>query len=85
MTSMQTWRSATAGLTERWMIANSTPPYVDNFATRLASFDREALGAVKAQVNRVGLPTGSDIESSYRMFFATVASAHAQARRGKDP
>ena len=78
-----------ADLAERYGWVNRTlddselDAYVDNFATRLVSFDREALGAVKAQVNRVGLPTGSDIESSYRMFFATVASAHAQARRAK--
>jgi enoyl-CoA hydratase/carnithine racemase len=78
-----------ADLAERYGWVNRTlddgelDAYVDNLATRLVSFDREALGAVKAQVNRVGVPTGSDIESSYRMFFAAVASAHAQARRAK--
>src|ERR1700676_4067118 len=55
-----------ADLAERYGWVNRTlddgelDAYVLNLATRLVSFDREALGAVKAQVNRVGVPTGSD-------------------------
>jgi len=57
--------------------------FVDNLAGRLASFDREALGAVKAQVNRVGVPAGAEFESSNSMFFTALAWPAAQARRAK--
>jgi len=57
--------------------------YVERLAGRLASFDRGAIGAVKAQINRVGLPRGVDIESSYGVFFAATASARVHARRAK--
>jgi enoyl-CoA hydratase/carnithine racemase len=57
--------------------------FVDNLAARLASFDRQALGAVKAQINRVGLPAGAEIESSNKMFFTALAWPEAMARRAK--
>ncbi|MGH8317393.1 MAG: enoyl-CoA hydratase/isomerase family protein [Steroidobacteraceae bacterium] len=57
--------------------------FVDDLASRLASFDRQALGAVKAQVSRVGVPAGTEFESSNRMFFAALAWPDAQARRAK--
>jgi enoyl-CoA hydratase/carnithine racemase len=57
--------------------------FVDNLATRLASFDREALAAVKSQINRAGVPTGAEIESSSKMFFAALSWASAQSRRAK--
>ena len=33
--------------------------FVDTLVRRLASFDHEALGAAKAQINRFGMPTSS--------------------------
>jgi hypothetical protein len=57
--------------------------YVQRLANRLASFDRGALGAVKAQINRVGLPRGAEIEGSYGVFFAATASSRVQARRAR--
>jgi enoyl-CoA hydratase/carnithine racemase len=55
--------------------------FVDALASRLASFDRHVLGELKAQVNRVGVPTGEEIETSNRMFFDALGRPEAQARR----
>jgi hypothetical protein len=49
----------------------------------LASFDREALAAAKAQINRFGTPTATELQSSNDMFFPTLAWPSAQARRVK--
>ena len=57
--------------------------YVERLARRLASFDRGTIAAVKNQINRVGLPRGVDIESSYGVFFAATASSRVQSRRAK--
>jgi enoyl-CoA hydratase/carnithine racemase len=56
---------------------------VDTLAGRLASFDRETLGAAKAQINRLGMPTAAELQSSNDMFFSTLALPGAQARRAK--
>ena len=57
--------------------------FVDALAGRLASFDRETLAAAKAQVNRFGTPTATELQSSTEMFFLTLAMPGAQARRAK--
>jgi enoyl-CoA hydratase/carnithine racemase len=57
--------------------------FVDKLASRLASFDRQALGAVKGQINRIGVPAGSDFESSNKLFFETLGAPSARARRAK--
>lgn len=57
--------------------------FIDTLSGRLASFDREGLAAAKAQLNRFGLPTAAELESSTNMFFETVAWPTAQARRVK--
>jgi hypothetical protein len=57
--------------------------FVDAFVRRLASFDREALAAAKAQINRFGTPTATELQSSNDMFFSTLAWPSAQARRAK--
>jgi enoyl-CoA hydratase/carnithine racemase len=57
--------------------------FVDALVRRLASFDREALAAAKAQVNRFGIPTATELQSSNDMFFPTLAWPSAQARRAK--
>jgi enoyl-CoA hydratase/carnithine racemase len=57
--------------------------FVDGLASRLTSFDREALGAVKAQINLQGVPRGAEIEASYGAYFSAAASCRAQARRAK--
>jgi hypothetical protein len=57
--------------------------FVDALVRRLATFDRETLGAAKAQINRFGTPTAAEIQSSIDMFFTTLAQPSAQARRAK--
>jgi enoyl-CoA hydratase/carnithine racemase len=78
-----------ADIAERYGWVNRTlddddlDPFVDRLARRLASFDREALAAAKAQVNRCGTPTAAELQSSNDMFFSTLALPGAQARRAK--
>jgi enoyl-CoA hydratase/carnithine racemase len=57
--------------------------FIDALVRRLASFDREALAAAKAQVNRFGMPTATELQSSNDLFFPTLAWPTAQARRAK--
>jgi enoyl-CoA hydratase/carnithine racemase len=57
--------------------------FVDTLVRRLASFDRETLAAAKAQVNRFGMPTTAELQSSNDLFFPMLAQASAQARRAK--
>ncbi|RRN63995.1 enoyl-CoA hydratase/isomerase family protein [Caulobacter sp. 602-1] len=57
--------------------------FVDALAGRLATFDRQTLGDLKAQVNRVGVPTGDELESSNRMFFDALRHPDTQARRAR--
>jgi len=78
-----------ADIAERYGWVNRTlndgdlDSFVDTLAGRLASFDREALAAAKAQVNRFGRPTATELQSSNDMFFPTLAWPSAQARRAK--
>jgi enoyl-CoA hydratase/carnithine racemase len=57
--------------------------FVDTLTRRLVSFDRETLAAAKAQLNRIGVPNASELRSSNEVFFSTLASPSAQARRAK--
>ena len=57
--------------------------FVDTLVQRLASFDREVLAAAKAQVNRFGTPTASELQSSNDMTFPMLTWPSAQARRPK--
>jgi enoyl-CoA hydratase/carnithine racemase len=52
--------------------------FVDTLVRRLASFDREVLAAAKAQINRCGTPTASELQSSNDMM---LSWPNAQARR----
>src|ERR1700736_3952233 len=78
-----------ADIAERYGWVNRTlddddlDPFVDALARRLASFDREALGAAKAQINRFGTPTAAELQSSSDLFFPLLALPSAQARRAK--
>jgi len=71
------------GWVNRTLDDNDLDSFVDSLVRRLASFDREALGAAKAQVNRFGTPTATELQSSNAMFFSTLAWPSAQARRAK--
>ena len=62
---------------------NDLDSFVDALARRLASFDREVLGAAKAQINRFGTPTAAELQSSNDMIFPMLALPSTQARRDK--
>jgi enoyl-CoA hydratase/carnithine racemase len=78
-----------ADIAERYGWVNRTldnddlDSFVDTLVQRLASFDRETLAAAKAQINRFGTPTATELQSSTDMFFSTLALPGAQARRAK--
>src|SRR6516164_9632183 len=57
--------------------------FVDTLVRRLASFDREVLAAAKAQINRFGTPTASELQSSNDMFFSALAWPGQRARRAR--
>jgi enoyl-CoA hydratase/carnithine racemase len=57
--------------------------FVDALVHRLASFDRETLGAAKAQVNRFGTPTAAELQSSQDIFFSALAWPGQLKRRAK--
>ena|SRR5579872_2758443 len=61
----------------------ATDAFVDTLIRRLTSFERETLGAAKAQVNRFGMPTATELQSSNEMIFPMLALPDAQARRPK--
>ena len=71
------------GWVNRTLDDDALDNFVDTLVQRLASFDRETLGAAKAQINRFGMPTASEIQSSIDMFFPALASPSGQARRAK--
>ena len=57
--------------------------FVDTLVRRLASFDREVLAAAKAQINRFGVPTATELQSSNDMIFPMLTWPSAQARFAK--
>ena len=71
------------GWVNRALADNELDSFVDILARRLATFDREALAAAKAQVNRFGKPTAAELQSSNDLFFPLLALPGAQARRAK--
>jgi enoyl-CoA hydratase/carnithine racemase len=78
-----------ADIAERYGWVNRTlddsdlDSFVDTLVRRLASFDRETLAAAKAQINRFGTPTATELQSSSDLFFPLLALPGAQARRAK--
>ena len=78
-----------ADIAERYGWVNRTlddddlDSFVEALVRRLASFDRETLAAAKAQINRFGTPTATELQSSNDIFWSTLASPGARARRAK--
>ena len=78
-----------ADIAERYGWVNRTlddkdlDSFVDTLVRRLASFDREALGAVKTQVNRFGMPTAAELQSSTDIFFSALTWPGQQKRRAR--
>ncbi len=71
------------GWVNRTLDDNELDSFVDTLVRRLASFDRETLSAAKAQINRFGIPTPAELQSSNDMIFPMLALPSAQARRVK--
>jgi enoyl-CoA hydratase/carnithine racemase len=78
-----------ADIAERYGWVNRTlddgdlDSFVEALVRRLVSFDREALGAAKGQLNRFGTPTATELQSSNDLIFSMLALPSAQARRAK--
>src|ERR1700726_2123065 len=78
-----------ADIAERYGWVNRTlddddlDSFVDALVLRMASFDHETLASAKAQVNRFGTPTATELQSSIDLFFPLLALPSAQARRAK--
>jgi len=71
------------GWVNRTLEDNDLDAFVDSLAHRLASFDHETLAAAKAQINRFGMPTATELQSSNDLFFPLLALPGAGARRAK--
>jgi enoyl-CoA hydratase/carnithine racemase len=71
------------GWVNRALDDDSLDEFVETLALRLTSFDRETLATAKAQLNRFGTPTATELQSSNDIFFSTLARPGAQARRVK--
>ena len=71
------------GWVNRTLDDNDLDEFVDSLARRLASFDHETLAAAKAQINRFGMPTATELQSSNDLFFPLLALPGAGARRAK--
>jgi len=78
-----------ADIAERYGWVNRTlddgdlDSFVDALARRVASFDGKTLETAKAQINRFGMPTAAELQSSNDMIFPMLAWPDAQARRTK--
>jgi enoyl-CoA hydratase/carnithine racemase len=78
-----------ADIAERYGWVNRTlddgelDSFVEALVRRVASFDRQTLAVAKAQINRFGMPTASELRSSNDMIFPMLARPDAQARRAK--
>jgi enoyl-CoA hydratase/carnithine racemase len=71
------------GWVNRAVADDGLDSFVETLVRRLASFDHETLAAAKAQVNRFGTPTATELQSSIDLFFPLLALPGAQARRAK--
>jgi enoyl-CoA hydratase/carnithine racemase len=73
-------------LAERYGYVNRTlpdaelDPFVDALATRIASFERQAIVEIKRLVNIASLPPESEMQPEWDAFIGTVSTASAQAR-----
>jgi enoyl-CoA hydratase/carnithine racemase len=78
-----------ADIAERYGWVNRTlddkdlDSFVDALSRRLASFGGKTLATAKAQINRFGMPTAAELQSSNEMIFPMLAWPDAQARRTK--
>ena len=71
------------GWVNRTLDDHDLDSFVDALAQRLASFGGKTLATAKAQINRFGMPTAAELQSSNEMIFPMLAWPDAQARRTK--
>ena len=71
------------GWVNRTLDDDNLDSFVEALAKRLTSFDRDVLAAAKAQINRFGMPTAAELQSSNDMIFPMLSWPGAQARRPK--
>jgi len=75
-----------ADLAEKWgWVTRALPDaeldgFVEKLAARLASFDRQALAAGKAQINRASLPPQGDLFAAYGEYVGSLSWSGFQAR-----
>lgn len=69
------------GLVTRALPDNELDPYVESLAGRLCDFDKQALAAAKAQVNRATLPPDADLQAAYAEYSESLMWPGFQARR----
>ena len=80
-----------ADIAERYGWVNRTlddhdlDSFVDGLVGRLASFDREVLAAAKAQLNRFGIPTATELRSSTEIFFSALTLARCAGAPWQGP
>jgi len=78
-----------ADIAERYGWVNRTlddadlDSFVDTLVRRLASFDSKTLAAAKTQINRFGMPTATELQSSNDMIFPMLSWPDAKTLRGK--
>lgn len=71
------------GLVTRTLPDAELDAFVDAQAQRLVGFDKPALAAAKARINRAILPADSEFEEAYAAYFASVGWPSARSRLGR--
>lgn len=69
------------GLVTRALPDAALDTHVEGLVRRLCGFDKQALAAAKAQVNRAALPPDEDLLAAYSEYSASLAWPGFQARR----
>jgi enoyl-CoA hydratase/carnithine racemase len=71
------------GYVNRAFADSELDAFVDALASRIASFDKEALSAIKRQVNIVTMAADSDVAPEWDAFIASVGRPQAQEKIGQ--
>jgi enoyl-CoA hydratase/carnithine racemase len=71
------------GMINRAMDDAKLDAYVENLASRIAAFDKQALRAAKELIGRRGVPEAHEMSASNKALFQALTWPGAQARRAK--
>lgn len=69
------------GMINRAVDDTKLDTYVEALTSRIASFEKQTLQTAKRLLSRVGIPEGSDLDASNRIFFESLTWPGAQIRR----